>query len=178
MLKVAKFVVIGLLVLGMLSLFTPAGAKMASAHALTPQNHQSSAMPQTVNIPNVACTDDGCDGLNPISTGCASSTIVERSASFSADGGGVVELVFNGSCHAAWGFIRFNSAMPSGHTGDAQIFRITDDASQLCDQTGGNGAVLPGQHSCFSGMLGDGASESAIACGYFDNTQLVCTQPF
>ncbi|HEU5374644.1 MAG TPA: DUF2690 domain-containing protein [Ktedonobacteraceae bacterium] len=139
---------------------------MAHASTLTPAHAQAS------------CVDDGCDGANPVSTGCATGATVERTASFSTHGGGVVELVFNLSCHAGWGFIRFNSVMSSGHTGDAQIFRLTDSASQLCSNAGGNGVVLPGQTTCHSGMLGDGSSESAIACGYFDNTQLACTSEF
>lgn len=125
-----------------------------------------------------SCTDDGCDGANPNHTGCASGAYVAKSVNFTAHGGGVVELVFNTSCHAGWGFIKFNNAMASGHTADAQIYRTTDGSAQYCYSSGGNGDVTSGQHSCYSAMLGDASNEQAIACGYYDGTQIACTDLF
>lgn len=150
----------------------------ASAHEVSAKNLQSVQRSTQRAVPAASCMYDACDGLSPIKTHCADGAVVEQTSHFNVHGEGVVKLVFSPSCHAAWGFIKFTKAMPRGHVGHAQIDRKPDDASQVCEGSGGNGNVKPGEHSCYSGMLGDGPTESATACGFFDDERLVCTQSF
>ncbi|HTI14643.1 MAG TPA: DUF2690 domain-containing protein [Dictyobacter sp.] len=123
----------------------------------------------------VSCTYDGCNGKSPVSTGCSSTTVVTHQAAFSSHGGGYTEFVFSATCHAAWGFIHFNSAMASGHTGDAGIAN-DNGAVYLCED--GNGVVAPGQTSCYTAMVGDGPSETAWATGFYDTTLLSQTAAY
>lgn len=124
----------------------------------------------------VSCTDDGCNGKSPVSTGCSATTLVTHQATFSTHGGGYAEFVFSATCHAAWGFIHFNTAIPSGHTGDAGIAN-NEGAVYLCEE-GGNNVVEPGQTSCYTGMVGDGSSETAWATGFYDTTVLAQTAAY
>jgi hypothetical protein len=70
--------------------------------------------------------------------------------------------------------------MASGHTGDVKITRPMNTPPYLYFQNcvDGNGLVEPGQHSCYSAMIGDSSHETAYVCGYYDYTELACTDNF
>jgi hypothetical protein len=139
--------------------------------------HAASASAHGPKVAAVSCSGPSCDGQSPVSTGCSSTPLVTHQVAFSSNGGGYVEFVFSATCHAAWGFIHFNNAMASGHTGDVGIYRTGTSGGQICE-TGGNGEVEPGQHSCYSAMLGDGPNDTAQACGWYDLTELPCTNKY
>jgi hypothetical protein len=143
------------LILSIAALMIPA-TYPSTVHAAAATQHLSPSATQ------VSCTYDNCDGKSPVSTGCANDGVVVHTKSWST-----VELVFSPTCHAAWAHIQFNSAMPSGYSGDATIHRGITGKS--CFDTGGNGDVLPGQHSCYSPMLGDGPTESTFAGASYTN---------
>jgi hypothetical protein len=136
--------------------------------------HAASANAQAPMASAVTCTTDGCDGKSPVSTGCSGTALVTHQAAFSTHGGGYTEFVFSATCHAAWGFIHFNTAMASGHTGDAGI--SNGYATYLCED--GNGVVAPGQTSCYTAMVGDGSSETAAATGFYDTGVLSVTAAY
>lgn len=137
--------------------------------------HAASAHVQVPRVAAVSCTYDGCNGKSPVSTGCSGTTLVTHQAPFSTHGGGYTEFVFSATCHAAWGFIHFNSPMASGHTGDAGIAN-SNGAVYLCEN--GNGVVAPGQTSCYTAMVGDGPSETAWATGFYDTSVLSQTAAY
>ena len=133
----------------------------------------TSASVQSPKVAAVSCSGDNCNGKSPVSTGCSATSLVTHQVTFSSHGGGYVEFVFSATCHAAWGFIHFNTAMPSGHTGDAGIANSTG-AGYICSQ-GGNNEVMPGQHSCYTGMVGDESFQTARVIGFFDDTVIART---
>src|SRR5436305_9986735 len=96
-------------------------------------------------IANSACTGNGCDRKSPVTLECAKDAFIAKSANFP---GGVVEILFSNSCHAGWGFIKFDKALPSGLFGDAQIAR-TDGKFLGCSDQGGQGIVRPGGTTCY-----------------------------
>lgn len=143
----------------------------AAAHGALGKNLAQSTQQKTQGVvPAVSCTDDGCDGLSPVSTGCSSGAVTERTATSGDLGGGLqatINLRFNLSCHAAWTQVVFNQPLPSNRFGDAEIDRNTDGKVFFCESSGGNGQVQPGQTSCFTPMVGDGPSESTFAQGWY-----------
>jgi hypothetical protein len=151
------------LVMSIATLMIPA-MHTSTAHAAT--MHTS-----TTHAARVSCMYDTCDGKSPISTGCSSDEVVEYAKSWSSSpvGGGTIELVFSPTCHAAWAHVSFNSAMPSGYAGDATINRNKSLGNESCFDAGGNGLVEPGQHSCYSPMLGDGPKESTFAVASYND---------
>jgi hypothetical protein len=161
-----------LLLLSVMSLAAP------QAHAASlkqiPQTHQISVSVHSA-LASISCTYAACDDLNPLTRGCANNSAAVRTVYFPARpgtpiSGGLINLVFSYSCHAAWAYIQFDNAMPGGYAGDATI--VASDHQYSCFDAGGNGEVEPGQHSCYSGMVSDGPWESAFATGsYTDYSQ-------
>ncbi len=52
------------------------------------------------SLPHVTCSGDGCDGLNPATTGCSADAYTVRTAVFSNS---YVELRYSPTCGANWG---------------------------------------------------------------------------
>ena|SRR5947209_626897 len=68
------------------------GLRMISAH--------TQAQTTQRNNPQVSCSGDGCDGLNPVSTGCATGAYTVQTAVFSNS---YVELRYSPTCKTNWG---------------------------------------------------------------------------
>ncbi|WP_051272182.1 DUF2690 domain-containing protein [Shimazuella kribbensis] len=108
------------------------------------------------------------DGKNPYATGCSSTEVTKYSKSFSYQYtygkyiSGTVYLKFSTSCKTAWSYVKINSALPSGYFIDGTVTRNTDGKFYRCED-GGNGAILPGQTSCYSGMVYDLDPNTAYA---------------
>lgn len=118
----------------------------------------------------VSCSNTGCDGHDPVSSGCDSDAQTKYTATSNDLGGelrATVYLRYSVACLAAWAKVVFNQPMPSGHYGDAVVARNSDNRQQDCIEAGGNGKVWPGQTSCYSGMVGGGYSLTAYAAGLY-----------
>jgi hypothetical protein len=167
MFNVRRFVSLGLaalmLILGCGILFTSTG--VASAHAAV------SAVALTANV---SCYNTSCDGKSPVSTGCSSGAITLETSTSGDLGGGLkvtINLRFSDACGSAWAQEVFNKAVPSNVRGYADLWRPSTSSDVNCNNSGGDGDVLPGQTSCYSPMLGDYGSTKSEAFGYvsFDN---------
>lgn len=149
------------LILLMLSTMLVFTTKVASAQTASP------------TIAAASCYDTGCDGKSPVSTGCENDAITEYTYAnpYNYIGGGLIATVylrFSRACQATWAKVVFNQALASGHYGDATITR--DDSTRKryhCDDTGGNGWVLPGQTSCYTPMLGDAYPKRSWASSWY-----------
>lgn len=114
------------------------------------------------------------NGQSPVSTGCANDAYTAVSTSVKKDNGtivGTIQLRYSPSCKSAWTKITFNSALPSGYTGNAFIHQYNSDhsiklRSYDCNSSGGNGKVLSGQTSCYTPMVDDPVGYYAKAEGY------------
>ncbi len=73
------------------------GLSMISAHT----HAQASQTQKTQrNNPQVTCSGDGCDGLDPVSAGCATGAYTVQTAVFSNS---YVELRYSPTCKTNWG---------------------------------------------------------------------------
>ena len=73
------------------------GLSMISAHTHAQTSHTQATQR---NHPQVTCSGDGCDGLNPVSTGCAADAYTVQTAVFSNS---YVELRYSPTCKTNWG---------------------------------------------------------------------------
>lgn len=73
------------------------GLSMISAHT-----HAQASQKQTTqrSHPQVTCSADGCDGLDPVMTGCAADAYTVQTAVFSNS---YVELRYSPTCKTNWG---------------------------------------------------------------------------
>ncbi|MDF9761402.1 hypothetical protein OKW24_003175 [Peribacillus simplex] len=124
------------------------------------------------SIPNVEAAS--YNGKSPVSTGCQNDAYTAVSTSVKKDNGtivGTIQVKYSPSCKAAWAKTTFNSALPSGYTGNAFIHQYNSDhsiklRSYDCNSSGGNGKVLSGQKSCYTPMVDDPVGNYAKAEGY------------
>ncbi|MFE4354298.1 DUF2690 domain-containing protein [Peribacillus butanolivorans] len=113
------------------------------------------------SIPNVEAAS--YNGKSPVSTGCQNDAYTAVSTSVKKDNGtivGTIQVKYSPSCKSAWAKTTFNSALPSGYTGNAFIHQFNSDhsiklRSYDCNSSGGNGKVLSGQKSCYTPMVDD-----------------------
>lgn len=133
---------------------------VASAKTASPTRAVTSSL--------ASCFANGCDGANPISTGCYKDAQTEEFNVGAAPGvlglTATIYLRYSSYCKTAWAKIVFSSALPSGYRGNAIITRNLDNRQYDC--TTGYGVVLAGQTSCYSGMVYV-AYTTAYAAGMF-----------
>lgn len=120
--------------------------------------------------PTRAATTYPYDGQNPISTGCYKDAQTERSNTgiviwSDLETTYTISLNFSYVCHTSWAKIVLDSVLPLGYQANAIVTRNNDERQYDC--TTGNGVVLAGQTSCYSGMVYDGAGFSAYAAAMF-----------
>jgi hypothetical protein len=154
---IKRMMPLGLMFL-MLSTIVVFTTGVASAHTASP------------SLATASCYNTGCDGKNPVSSGCDNDAQTKYTATSADLGGGLratISLRYSATCLAAWAKVVFNKSMPSGHYGDAIVARNSDNRQQDCIEAGGNGKVWPGQTSCYSGMVGDGFSLTSYAAGFY-----------
>lgn len=98
-------------------------------------------------LATASCTYSSCDYKSPVSTGCQNTAIVEHYESGTIDNGiGItIQLQFSTACHAAWGRVVFSRTLPSGYYGYAVLDYTDFSAETTCNDSGGDGDVLPGQ---------------------------------
>ncbi|WP_274653463.1 DUF2690 domain-containing protein [Paenibacillus humicola] len=116
------------------------------------------------------------DFTNPISTGCANTAVTEDSKYIYNKSGtklGYIQLRFSTKCQTAWGYLKLYSPAPSDNYGSAGIYGYNSSGLRIlafCDSTGGskggNGNIMKGQTSCFTGQVYDGAGNYAFAAGF------------
>jgi len=116
----------------------------------------------------VGCYGYSCDGKNPIAMGCDADAWYEYTDTGSAGlSTAAISLRFSPACGAAWALVKFDSPL-EGEVGNAIITRNNDGRQYDC-ANGGNGIVLRGQTSCYSGMVGDADyTLSAYASGMYN----------
>ena len=73
------------------------GSSIASAHTHVQASH---AHPTQLNHPQVTCSGNGCNGLNPVTTGCSADAYTVQTAVFSNS---FVELRYSPTCGTNWG---------------------------------------------------------------------------
>lgn len=73
------------------------GLSMISAHT---QAQASQTQTTQRNNPQASCSGDGCDGLDPVSAGCATGAYTVQTAVFSNS---YVELRYSPTCKTNWG---------------------------------------------------------------------------
>lgn len=139
-----------LLLLSTMQVFTTG---VASAHTASPTPAAASRF-----------CGSSCDGKNPHSQGCDASAEDEYQTNVTDQLVGVsgyIVIRYSTVCKAAWALISFNTTLPDYTYGNAIITRTTDNRQFDC--TTGDAIVSPGQRSCYSGMVDDGAGTSAWA---------------
>src|SRR5881275_994214 len=70
---------------------------VASAHSSAQASHLHTTVP---NRPLVTCSGNGCNGLNPATTGCSADAYTVQTATFSNS---FVELRYSPTCGTNWG---------------------------------------------------------------------------
>jgi uncharacterized protein DUF2690 len=70
---------------------------VASAHSNAQASHMHATVP---NRPLVSCSGNGCNGLNPATTGCSADAYTVQTATFSNS---FVELRYSPTCGTNWG---------------------------------------------------------------------------
>ena len=70
---------------------------VASAHTSVQANHMHATVP---NRPLVSCSGNGCNGLNPATTGCSADAYTVQTAVFNNS---FVELRYSPTCGTNWG---------------------------------------------------------------------------
>jgi hypothetical protein len=85
------------LLVSLLGMTTFTQVSRASAHTQAQANHAHATLP---NQPQVGCSGDGCDGLNPQTEGCAADAYTVQTAVF---GNSYVELRYSRTCGTNWG---------------------------------------------------------------------------
>lgn len=70
---------------------------VASAHSNAQASHMHATVP---NRPLVSCSGNGCNGLNPATTGCSADAYTVQTAVFSNS---FVELRYSPTCGTNWG---------------------------------------------------------------------------
>ncbi|MCH5584688.1 YjfA family protein [Shimazuella sp. AN120528] len=109
-----------------------------------------------VSIHSVSAANYYYDGKSPVATGCNNTGWSPKSTTFSYNGiSGTVYLMFSSSCKTAWAFVKLNKALPKGYNVQGWINRTKDQKIMGCSTSGGNGDILPGQTTCYSGMVYD-----------------------
>jgi Protein of unknown function (DUF2690) len=76
------------------------GLSLISAHTHAQASHTQTTQATQRNHPQVTCSGDGCDGLNPVVTGCAADAYTVQTAVFSNSN---VELRYSPTCGTNWG---------------------------------------------------------------------------
>lgn len=103
----------------------------------------------TVNSPNVTCSQNGCNGLDPVTTGCSatastalSTPIVSGSVTI-----GIINLRYSSACGTNWaqvlsynGTADFNVSVLRAGGADGSMTGYCAGVSSFC---GGNGVVGP-----------------------------------
>ncbi|GHO63756.1 hypothetical protein KSC_026480 [Ktedonobacter sp. SOSP1-52] len=127
-----------------------------------------SAHTNIISRAQVGCYGYSCDGKNPIVMGCDADAWYEYTDTGSAGlSTAAISLRFSPACGAAWALVKFDSPL-EGEVGNAIITRNNDGRQYDC-ANGGNGIVLRGQTSCYSGMVGDADyTLSAYASGMYN----------
>ncbi len=105
-----------------------------------------------------ACSREGCNGLNPYTSGCSSNSSIMYSAPIVLNGKtiGTNYLHYSWSCHTAWAYAAINNPAPYNSYVNAGVVR-SDGTAIYCAATnlGGNGSIDKNQTTCFSGQLFD-----------------------
>ncbi|WP_223066134.1 DUF2690 domain-containing protein [Paenibacillus caui] len=113
------------------------------------------------------------DFTDPIATGCAYKSLITYETKYIYKSGvqiGYVQLKGSAYCHTAWGYIKLYSAAPYDNYANVYLdgfYGTTRRAFTSCYKgDGGNGAVMNGQTSCYTGQLYDKDPYKASASAY------------
>ncbi|WP_028776249.1 DUF2690 domain-containing protein [Shimazuella kribbensis] len=118
------------------------------------------------------------DGTNPYNTGCAYNQPVTYDTEYLVNNSGTrigyVQLKGSAGCHTAWAYIKLYNAAPKDYYAETWIKRRYNTTQSLilnktlldCDkETGGNGVIMKGETSCFTGQAWDKSPYNAQASG-------------
>lgn len=118
------------------------------------------------------------DGSNPVSTGCANDAVTKSYSYISDSYGniyGKVELKWSEKCKTSWGKINLYHAAPydnGAYYANAVVYSYTSSGTYrtryTCGSSGGNGAIMKGQTSCYTAQVYNGAGYIAKAKGYIN----------
>ena len=97
--RIRLFLLSGVLLVSLLGVTAFMGLSMISAHALAHAQTSHTQATQRNHL-LVTCSGDGCDGLNPETTGCAAGAYTVQTAVFSNS---YVELRYSPTCKTNWG---------------------------------------------------------------------------
>ncbi|MDR4950380.1 DUF2690 domain-containing protein [Neobacillus cucumis] len=118
------------------------------------------------------------DGSNPVSTGRANDAVT-KSYSYIRDSSGniygKVYLKWSERCKTSWGKINLYHAAPydnGAYYANAVVYSYTSSGTYrtryTCGSSGGNGAIMKGQTSCYTAQVYNGAGYIAKAKGYIN----------
>ena len=85
------------LLLSLFGVIAFTGWRIASAQTTNVHVHTNAAQPKHTHI---TCSTEGCDGLNPVTAGCAADAYTVQTAVFSNS---YVELRYSPTCGTNWG---------------------------------------------------------------------------
>lgn len=105
-----------------------------------------------------------CDGKNPVQYGC-SADATDHYPNYNASYAEHIVIRYSSACGAAWAKVWFDYTLSANNYGNAIVTRTSDNRQFDC--VTGNGIVLPGQSSCYSGMLNDD-STTAWGAGMYN----------
>ena len=132
---------------------------LMSALALTPAHAATAA---------VSCSGRGCDGKDPVSSGCSSTAITAEDREIITSDGrgvtGVIQLRYSTACRTVWARI-INSFTPSNSNAEGSVFRNSDSNVESCLHLTYSSSL--GNYSCYTAMLYDGGVTS-YAVGTID----------
>ena len=98
--RIRLFLFSAALLLSLFGMTTFTGLSAASAHTQVTNARATSAHATRRSRPQVTCSGEGCDGLNPATTGCSADAYTVQTAVFSNS---FVELRYSPTCGTNWG---------------------------------------------------------------------------
>ena len=98
--RIQLFLFSAALLLSLFGMTAFTGLSAASAHTQVTNARATSAHATGRNRPQVTCSGEGCDGLNPATTGCSADAYTVQTAVFSNS---FVELRYSPTCGTNWG---------------------------------------------------------------------------
>jgi hypothetical protein len=109
-----------------------------------------------VGISDTSAATYKYDGKSPVSTHCDDTGVVKSSKSFSnSRTSGKVYLMYSTKCKTAWAYVKLNKKLQSKYRVTGVVHRNNDGKISSCNGKGGNGYIVAGQTSCYSGMVYD-----------------------
>ncbi|MCH5585017.1 YjfA family protein [Shimazuella sp. AN120528] len=112
-----------------------------------------------VGISDTSAAFDGkkkYDGKSPVATHCDDTGVAKKTKSFSYKGvKGKIYLMYSTKCKTAWGYVKLNKPLPSNSEVYGWVHRNNERKVYYCSSKGGNGAIQPGQTTCYSPMVYD-----------------------